>query len=193
MRAIFLLALATTAFSEEAVVAAAQQSSWQQMLLTIFSIAAIALGTIVTTYTTKFLKAKADEARAKLNDTNLDTVSKIKAELESIVYDVVSNINEKEFQKLVLQVANKELDSADAIKARLKELGNTALSEVIKIASDRGIDVVATVGKDWLITKIRSIVDEKSPIVGDTAEGLLNGGANWLVEKGKEKIKEWAK
>lgn len=155
-------------------------------IVDIAAVVAMVLGTILTKWLTSFLTAKRDEAKKRLEDTTLSSLERIRYEAEAIIYEVVGNINQKHLPVLIAAVAAKKITSVDDLKSRLKALGDEALSEVVEIAKERGIDVIAVLGKKWLVTKIRSVVDEKSPFLGDTAESLINGGADLLVNKGTE-------
>lgn len=173
-------------FAAEAAAEAPAVPVTGNLLLDIVAVIATVLGGFVTVWVSKFLSAKSAEAAKKLEDTSLSALERIRYQVESIIYEVVGNINEKHLPVLITAVAKKEITSVDDLKARLKALGDEALSEVVDIAQERGIDVIATLGKKWLVTKIRSVVDERSPFLGDTAESLINGGADILINKGTE-------
>lgn len=155
-------------------------------LVDIAAIIASLLGAALTAYTTAFMARKSAEAKERLQDANLSKLERLRFEVESIIYDVVGNINRKYLPILVHAVANKQITKREELKNRLKSLGDEALNQIMTIGGQRGIDIIGTLGKDWVITKIRSVVDEKSPFLGDTAESLLNGGADWLLDQGKK-------
>lgn len=155
-------------------------------IVDIFAMIAALLGTAITAYTTMFLAKKKAEVAARLENETLTKVERIQAEAELIIYDVVGNINKQYLPTLVKAVKNKEITSKDDLKHKLRSLGDEALKQVVSVGAQRGIDIVKTLGTEWVITKIRSVVDERSPFLGDTAESLLNGGADWLINLGKD-------
>lgn len=158
-------------------------------ILDVASVFAMVLGTILTKWLTSYLSAKREEAKKRLEDTTLSSLERMRYEVEAIIYEVVGNINQKHLPVLISAVAAKKIQTVDDVKQRLRALGDEALNEVIAIAQERGIDAVAVLGKRWIVSKIRSVVDEKSPFLGDTAESLINGGADLLVSRGSEWLK----
>jgi len=176
-------------FAAEVATEAPAIPSTGNWILDMAAVIATVLGTIITGWLTKFLSSKSAEARQKLEDSTLTALERIRYETEAIIYDVVGNINQKHLPVLIRAVAEKKIDSIDDLKSKLKGLGDEALQEVLDIAAERGIDVVDKLGRKWVIAKIRAVVDEKSPFLGDTAESLLNGGADLLVNKGTEWLK----
>lgn len=155
-------------------------------LVDIMAIIATLVGGALSAYTATLISSKRDEIKERLKTADLNNHEQIRYEAALIMYDVVGNINKQYLPTLVKAVQKKQITSVDDLKAKLRGLGDLALEQVVSIGAQRGIDLVEELGKDWLVSKIRSIVDQRSPFMGDTAESLLNGGASWLIRQGRE-------
>jgi hypothetical protein len=167
---------------------------WQQIIYTV-------IAALVSMLLLPYLKRKADAVGAEIEKLKaeaasgkLNTLALLENNLLEFLLRRAATIAEKDFPALASAVmAHPGEWDAEKIKARLREWGAALKAEAIEhFKSNKGIDLLATIGDDQLDKLIRYVADKVSPFPGkDTAVELLTEkGSNMLVDKGVAWLRE---
>jgi hypothetical protein len=143
---------------------------WTQITLAIITIAVPPL----VAFAVQALRSMTTSLKAQAGQSTLD-----KARTFALL--LASNFAEKQLVEIAKKVEAKELTTATAIKAELRDMGQDAVTALLQAVPD----AAATLGPDAAPALIRWAADKVSPFPGkDTAVALLEGGAKVLIEKG---------
>ncbi len=177
-----LLFLLPTLSAVDAVVPAVADAPWYvQTLYTVISLLVVTFIPMIVAW------LHSHTQQIKVN-TSGDLAEQVKE--EALV--IASNLTEKTLTNLAAKIAaNPGQFSTDTVKAMLKDIGATALADLKASFKDRGIDIVAKLGEDYLNKAIRYAADKTSPFPGkETAVELVSGGADKLLEFGVAKLRD---
>lgn len=104
---------------------------------------------------------------------------------------ITANLAERDLPVLAESVVRGDVNTKADAKQLLYALGDKALDQVKLQFKDQGIDVVKELGEQGVRRAIRWASDKVSPFPGkETAAALLEGGAEKLLARGTEWVRE---
>lgn len=160
-----------------------EPAGWVTILLAV-------LGTIVVPYITNYLKKASDAKKVELEVSGLDKKEKIKISLQAFAFERAEAYVEKDFLVLAKMIAMGEIKDMDKVKDYLKGLGSRLRDDLIVYAKEQfDVDIIADYGSKVVDGWIESVANRVSPFPGkDTAEALLKGGAQKLIDNGVKRV-----
>jgi hypothetical protein len=178
---LYLLAQAAV----EAAPAAEAVPVWMMIVGTIMTVVA----GFVTKWVNKLTNAKADKLEAEAAVAGISKKEKYIKLAEAAVLRIVASLNAKELPKIAKLIRDGQLKTKAGVKKYLRGMGSTAKVELIAAMSGKGIDVLDELGDATIDHIIRKTVDDKSPVMGETARTLLQGGWKVILDQGKTWLK----
>ena len=155
------------------------------------------LGALVTMFLVPFLKRKGLAAKAERGaheaaaaNSTINARGLLVSRLQEFLYGSAAAIAEKRFPQLAEAIKTKGLNK-DAIKKELRLWGGDLKQDALVYFDNQGIDLVKSVGGEWVDKLIERAANKVSPFPGrDTAKELLKSGvSDWLIDKGVDWVK----
>lgn len=132
------------------------------------------------------LGARADKLREEAKVDGISRVERLRYLTEAMALDIVASLNESQLPVVAKLIRDGKLKKKSQVKEFLYGLKDTAKAELIQGMGDAGYDIIDELGDSGINWIIRKIVDKTSPIVGETAKTLLEGGWKVVLDKGKD-------
>jgi len=129
--------------------------------------------------------ARADKLREEAGAEGIGRVEKLRKLVEAMALDIVASLNESQLPVLAKMIRDGKLKTKAEVKAFLRSLGATAKAQLIQGMGDAGYDILDELGDTTINWIIRKTVDKASPVVGETARTMLEGGWEVVLDKGK--------
>ncbi len=164
---------------------------WFQMFMGVLSLVVTAFLLPYLTRKAQAAKAEAEKLQAEAGTAAQTTRGILLKRLEAIALGAAARIAEKEFPKLALQVKTGGITNKAGVKDILYSWGKQVRDEIIDYFRKEGIDIIATVGDDYLDNLIAQVANKVSPFPGrETAVHMLQANVtDWLIAHGVSYVK----
>lgn len=174
-----LLPLLANADAAVVVESASEPVGWVSIVIT-------ALAAVVVPFITNYLNKAAEAKKAELDCSNLNKKQRIAMAVQAHAYDRAAAFVERDFLVLAKMITTGEIKDKDKVKDYLRNLGNILRDDLIVFAKEQfGVDILTEYGTKLVNGWIESAANRVSPFPGkDTAESLLQGGAQRLIKNG---------
>lgn len=173
--------------------AAVAEETADVVAITDFSVTGIiqtVLVLVIVPFVTKYLKDAAAARRAELEKSELSKKDEILEHLKIYALDRAGDYAEKDILTLSRMITTKEISRSEQVKSYLRDLGRRLKEDIIVFAKDvYGTDVIVEYGEKYVNDLVEWAANAVSPFPGkDTAQALLSGGAQRLLETGVERL-----
>lgn len=156
-----------------------------------------ALSTLVVTFLVPFLRRKSQAAKAEREaheasaaNATISARGLLVTRLQEFLYGNAAAIAEKRFPALAANILKKNM-SRQEVKTELRKWGHMLKEDAYIYFDHQGIDLVKSVGSEWVEKLIERAANKVSPFPGrETAKELMKSHvSDWIVDKGVEFVK----
>jgi hypothetical protein len=145
--------------------------------------------TLVTVYflpaLKKWIVQQAEHARSAAAYNNVSRNGMLAERLKTFLYGSAAMIAERNFPDLAKKIQGGDLKNPQVIKQELYTWGSELKEQAVAYFNQQDIDLLEEFGEQQIEHLIERAANAVSPFPGkDTAEALLQGGAQQILEQG---------